>query len=262
MAQYLHLISNTNSPTPIDVWAPSGKYIDPQLLNQVAVGYFETFNNKIYSLQAEVFYKTIKNRLDYIDGAELIANDAIEQVLLNGEARASGIEILFQKNEGKLTGWIAYTLSKSEQRTPGRTEKETGINNGNWYFTPYDKTHDFSLVSNYRINSRWNLNFNFIFQTGQPITYPNAQYQFQGFSIPNYEARNSSRLPSYHRLDISAIYKPKNKAGEWVFGIYNIYNRKNAASIRFQQNNNNGTNEAIRLAIFGIIPSVTYNFKF
>ena len=262
MAQYLHLISNTNSPTPIDVWAPSGKYIDPQLLNQVAVGYFETFNNKIYSLQAEVFYKTIKNRLDYIDGAELIANDAIEQVLLNGEARASGIEILFQKNEGKLTGWIAYTLSKSEQRTPGRTEEETGINNGNWYFTPYDKTHDFSLVSNYRINSRWNLNFNFIFQTGQPITYPNAQYQFQGFSIPNYEARNSSRLPSYHRLDISAIYKPKNKAGEWVFGIYNIYNRKNAASIRFQQNINNGTNEAVRLAIFGIIPSITYNFKF
>ena len=262
MAQYLHLISNTNSPTPIDVWAPSGKYIDPQLLHQVAVGYFETFNNKIYSLQAEVFYKTIKNRLDYIDGAELIANDAIEQVLLNGEARASGIEILFQKNEGKLTGWIAYTLSKSEQRTPGRTEEEIGINNGNWYFTPYDKTHDFSLVSNYRINARWNLNFNFIFQTGQPITYPNAQYQFQGFSIPNYEARNSSRLPSYHRLDISAIYKPKNKAGEWVFGIYNIYNRKNAASIRFQQNVNNGTNEAIRLAIFGIIPSVTYNFKF
>ena len=262
MAQYLHLISNTNSPTPIDVWAPSGKYIDPQLLHQVAVGYFETFNNKIYSLQAEVFYKTIKNRLDYIDGAELIANDAIEQVLLNGEARASGIEILFQKNEGKLTGWIAYTLSKSEQRTPGRTEEETGINNGNWYFTPYDKTHDFSLVSNYRINSKWNLNFNFIFQTGQPITYPNAQYQFQGFSIPNYEARNSSRLPSYHRLDISTIYKPKNKAGEWVFGIYNIYNRKNAASIRFQQNINNGTNEAIRLAIFGIIPSVTYNFKF
>ena len=262
MAQYLHLISNTNSPTPIDVWAPSGKYIDPQLLNQVAVGYFETFNNKIYSLQAEVFYKTIQNRLDYIDGAELIANDAIEQVLLNGEARASGIEILLQKNEGKLTGWIAYTLSKSEQRTPGRTEEETGINNGNWYFTPYDKTHDFSLVSNYRINSRWNLNFNFIFQTGQPVTYPNAQYQFQGFSIPNYEARNSSRLPSYHRLDISAIYKPKNKAGEWIFGIYNIYNRKNAASIRFQQNINNGTNEAIRLAIFGIIPSVTYNFKF
>ncbi len=262
MAQYLHLISNTNSPTPIDVWAPSGKYIDPQLLNQVAVGYFETFNNKIYSLQAEVFYKTIQNRLDYIDGAELIANDAIEQVLLNGEARASGIEILLQKNEGKLTGWIAYTLSKSEQRTPGRTEEETGINNGNWYFTPYDKTHDFSLVSNYRINSRWNLNFNFIFQTGQPVTYPNAQYQFQGFSIPNYEARNSSRLPSYNRLDISAIYKPKNKAGEWIFGIYNIYNRKNAASIRFQQNINNGTNEAIRLAIFGIIPSVTYNFKF
>ena len=262
MAQYLHLISNTNSPTPIDVWAPSGKYIDPQLLDQVAVGYFKIFDNNRYNLEVEAFYKTIQNRLDYIDGAELIANDAIEQILLTGQARAGGLEVLFRKNEGKLTGWIAYTLSRSEQQTPGRTPSEVGINYGNWYATPYDKTHDISITTNYDLNKRWNLNTNFIYQTGQPITYPNAQYQFSGFSIPNFESRNSSRLPAYHRLDVSAVYSPKKRSGEWVFGIYNFYNRKNAASIRFQENLETGRNEALRLTIFGIIPSVTYNFKF
>jgi len=262
MAQYLHLISNTNSPTPIDVWAPSGKYIDPQLLDQVAVGYFKIFDNNRYNLEVEAFYKTIQNRLDYIDGAELIANDAIEQVLLEGQARAGGLEVLFRKNEGKLTGWIAYTLSRSEQQTPGRTPSEVGINYGNWYATPYDKTHDISITTNYDLNKRWNLSANFIYQTGQPITYPNAQYQFSGFSIPNFETRNSSRLPAYHRLDVSAVYSPKKRSGEWVFGIYNFYNRKNAASIRFQENLETGRNEALRLTIFGIIPSVTYNFKF
>ena len=140
MAQYLHLISNTNSPTPIDVWTPSGKFIDPQLLDQIAVGYFKILEDNRYNLEIEAFYKTIQNRLDYIDGAELIANDAIEQILLKGHARAGGMEVLFRKNEGKLTGWIAYTLSRSEQQTPGRTSSEVGINNGNWYFTPYDKT--------------------------------------------------------------------------------------------------------------------------
>ena len=262
MAQYLHLISNTNFPTPIDVWAPSGKYIEPQLLDQIGVGYFKTFRNNRFNLELEFFHKIIQNRLDYIDGAELIANDAIEQVLLNGEAKASGLEVLLRKNEGKITGWIAYTLSRSEQRTPGRTDQEVGINNGNWYFTPYDKTHDISITTNYSLNKKWDFNINFLFQTGQPITYPNTQYNFSNFSIPNFEARNSSRLPAYHRLDLSAIYSPKNKKGEWVFGIYNVYNRKNAASIRFQENIETGANEALRLTIFGIIPSVTYNFKF
>ena len=262
MAQYLHLISNTNSPTPIDVWAPSGKFIDPQLLDQFAIGYFKTFKNNSYNIEIEVFHKMIENRLDYIDGAELIANDAIEQVLLSGEAKASGLEFLIRKNEGRLTGWIAYTLSRSEQRTPGRNQNEVGINNGEWYFTPYDKTHDISITSNYNLNKKWDFNLNFIYQTGQPITYPNAQYQFSGFSIPNFESRNSSRLPSYNRLDVSAILTPDNNKGQWVFGVYNIYNRKNAASIRFQENLDTGINEALRLTIFGIIPSVTYNFKF
>ena len=265
MVQYLHLISNTSSPTPIDVWAPSGKFIDPQLLDQIALGVFKTFNNNRYNLEIEGFYKSIQNRLDYIDGAELIANNTIEQVLLSGVARARGIEVLFRKNVGKLKGWLSYTLSRSEQKTQGRTALESGINNGDWYLTPYDKTHDISITTNYKLNNKWDLNMNFIYQTGQPTTYPSGQYDFSGFSIANFEPRNSSKLPAYHRFDISAVYSPKklNKSfkGQWVFGIYNLYNRQNAASIRFQNNIDTGLNEAIRLSIFGIIPSITYNFK-
>lgn len=267
LSQYLHLLSNTNSPTPLDVWTPSGKYVKPQLLDQVALGYFRTFKNNIYSLEVEAFYKTIENRIDYIDGADLIANDAIEQVILNGEARAYGMEILFRKNEGRLKGWLAYTLSKSEQKTPGRTEIETGINNGEWYNTPFDKTHDISLTASYDLNKKWKLSSNFIFQTGQPATFPNGQYEYNGIVIPSYEARNSSRLTSYNRLDVSATYNPKPDSqkrfkGEWVFGIYNVYNRKNAANITFREDRITGVNEAVRLAIFGIVPSVSYNFKF
>ncbi|EPR70668.1 TonB-dependent receptor [Winogradskyella psychrotolerans RS-3] len=267
MSQYLHLLSNTSSPTPLDVWTPSGKYIKPQLLDQMAIGYFKSFNNNAYSLEVESFYKTIQNRIDYVDGADLIANNAIEQVILNGEGRAYGLEVLFKKNEGKFTGWLAYTLSKSEQRTPGRTAIETGINNGQWYNTPYDKTHDISLTGSYELSQKWSFSSNLIFQTGQPTTYPNGQYQYNDITIPNYEARNSSRLPSYHRLDLAVNYNPnpestKNFKGEWVFGIYNVYNRKNAASISFSENRNTGVNEATRLAIFGIVPSFSYNFKF
>ncbi|OBX22756.1 collagen-binding protein [Bizionia sp. APA-3] len=267
LSQYLHLLSNTSSPTPLDIWTPSGMYTDPQILDQVALGYFRNFKNDVFSLELETFYKTVKNRIDYIDGADLIANDAIEQVILNGEARAYGMEILFRKNTGRLRGWIAYTLSKSEQRTPGRTENEPGINNGEWYKTAYDKTHDISITASYDFTQKWRFNANFILQTGQPVTYPNAQYEYNGISIPNYGLRNEFRLPSYNRLDLSATYipKPEKKSGwqaEWVFGIYNVYNRYNAASITFSENRDTGVNEATRLSIFGIVPSVTYNFKF
>ncbi|MFC5044624.1 carboxypeptidase-like regulatory domain-containing protein [Aquimarina hainanensis] len=268
MAQYLHLLSNTNSPTPLDVWTPSGKYVKPQLLDQYALGYFKSIKDNDYSLETEVFYKEIKNRIDYIDGAELIANNAIEQDILNGEARAYGWEVLIRKNEGNLKGWIAYTLSKSEQRTPGRTAVETGVNNGNWYNTPYDKTHDISINGSYEINKKWKFGANFIFQTGQPTNYPSGQFDYKGLIVPIYDgARNNQRLPSYHRVDISATLTPRKNnnrkwKGEWVFSIYNVYDRKNAASISFGQNDETLVNEAIKTSIFGIVPAVTYNFKF
>lgn len=267
MSQYLHLLSNTSSSTPLDVWAPSGKYIQPQLLDQVALGYFRTFSEDAYSLKMEIFYKDIKNRIDYIDGANLIANDAIEQVILTGKARAYGLEILLRKNEGRLTGWVAYTLSKSVQQTPGRTNAETGINNGDWYKTPYDKTHDLSVTASYFFSKTWSFSSNFVLQTGQPTTFPNEQYEYNGMIIPNYESRNASRLTTYHRLDLSATYNPTRTAdnrwkGEWVFGFYNAYGRKNASSITFRENKDTSANEASRLALFGIIPSISYNFKF
>ncbi len=267
LSQYLHLLSNTSSPTPLDVWTPSGKYIKPQLLDQIALGYYKNSSDNTYSYEVESFYKIINNRIDYIDGADLIANDAIEQVILSGQARAYGLELLLRKNQGRLKGWIAYTLSKSQQQTKGRTASEIGINNGNWYNTPYDKTHDISVISNYKLSPKWELNSNFIFQTGQPTTYPISQYEYNGISIANFGDRNSSRLPSYNRLDASMTYTPKpdKKNGYqsyWVFSVYNIYNRKNASSITFRENRNTGDNEAIRLSIFGVIPSVSYNFKF
>ena len=267
MSQYLHLLSNTSSPTPLDVWTPSGKYIKPQLLDQFALGYFKTFKENTYTLEIESFYKTIKNRIDYIDGADLIANNNIEQVILNGEARAYGLELLLKKNEGKLKGWLSYTLSKSEQQTKGRNNFETGINNGNWYNAAFDKTHDVSITTSYELNKKWSFSSNFIFQSGQPTTYPLSQYEYNGITIPNFGNRNANNLPSYNRLDISASYSPKKNANrklqaQWVFGLYNVYNRKNAASINFRQDNVTGTNEAVRLSIFGIVPSITYNFKF
>ena len=267
MTQYLHLISNTQSPTPLDVWAPSDQFLKPQILDQIAIGYFSELKDGKYSLEIESFYKKIKNRLDYIDGADLIANNAIEQVVLNGNARAYGLEVLFRKNEGRLNGWASYTLSRAEQQTPGRNSNEIGINNGAWYKTGWDKLHNLSITGMYKLNEKWSFSSIFTLQSGQPVTYPNGQYQFQGISIPTYGLRNENRLPTYHRLDISATLIPsKNKnrdwQGEWVFGIYNLYSRKNAASISFRQNQDSGNNEAVRLSIFGIVPSVTYNFKF
>lgn len=267
MTQYLHLISNTQSPTPLDVWAPSDDFLQPQILDQFAIGYFQDFNNGSYALEVETFFKKVKNRLDYIDGADLIANDDIEQVVLNGEARAYGIELLFRKNKGRLTGWTSYTLSRSEQRTPGRNSLEPGINNGEWYKTGWDKLHNLSITGMYKLNEKWSFSSIFTLQSGQPVTFPNGQYQYQGINIPTYDLRNENRLPTYHRLDVAATLIPKknkvrNWYGEWVFGIYNLYNRRNAASISFRQNQDSGNNEAVRLSIFGIVPSVTYNFKF
>ena len=267
MVQYLQLVSNTSSPTPLDIWTPSDEFIKPQIADQVAVGYFRNFFDGDYSLEVETYYKIVKNRLDYIDGANLIANEAIEQVILNGELQSYGLELMFKKNEGRLNGWISYTLAKSQQRTPGRTAGETGINNGAWYNSVFDKLHNIAITSAYNLNEKWSFGANFAFQTGQPVTYPTGQYQYLGIIVPSYGLRNENRLPSYHHLDIAATLTPtKNKdrnwKGEWVFSIYNLYDRRNAAAINFRQNAETGTNEAIKTSIFGIVPAVSYNFKF
>ena len=262
--QYLHLISNTSSPTPLDIWVPSGPYIKPQKLDQYALGYYKRIKN--IKIETEIFYKKIKNRLDYIDGADLVANDNIETVILPGKSRAYGFEILLKKSEGRHKFMVAYTLSKSEQKTPGRNSLEDGINFSNWYNTPYDKPHDFSINSEYILSKKLKIVGNFIYQTGQPTNYPNSQYTYMNLNVPNYGKRNSQRLPNYHRMDINLTLTPEKKnkkiEGSWVFGIYNLYNRDNASSIIFRRNNETLKNEAVQISIFGIVPSVTYNFKF
>ena len=262
--QYLHLISNTSSPTPLDIWVPSGPYIKPQKLDQYALGYYKRIKN--IKIETEIFYKKIKNRLDYIDGADLVANDNIETVILPGKSRAYGFEILLKKSEGRHKFMVAYTLSKSEQKTPGRNSLEDGINFSNWYNTPYDKPHDFSINSEYILSKKLKIVGNFIYQTGQPTNYPNSQYTYMNLNVPNYGKRNSQRLPNYHRMDINLTLTPEKKnkkiEGSWVFGIYNLYDRDNASSIIFRRNNETLKNEAVQISIFGIVPSVTYNFKF
>jgi hypothetical protein len=267
VAQYIHLLSNTASVTPLDVWTPSGKFIKPQLSNQYALGYFKNFKNKVFSLEVEGYYKTTANRIDYIDGSDLIGQNTIETEILNGESRAYGLEFLLRKSKGDFTGWLAYTISKAEQRTPGGAAGGLGINDGNWYNSSQDRTHDISLTGSYDLNDKWTFGSNLIFQTGRPVTYPTGQYTYEGLTIASFSNRNSDRLTAYHRLDISATWTPNKKPnkrwkGEWVFGVYNVYNRKNAASISFGQNRETGANEATRTAIFGAVPSLSYNFKF
>jgi hypothetical protein len=267
MSQYVHLISNTASVSPLDIWAPSDQYLKPEILDQVALGYFKNFKDDKYSIESEVFYKKIKNKADYIDGAELVANKNIERVLLNGEARAYGLELMVKKNTGKLTGWLSYTLSKAEQRTPGRTPFETGINNGEWYRANYDKTHNLSLTASYQFTEKWNFGGIFTYQTGKAATFPVGKYQYNSISIANYGVRNDDSLSDYNHLDLSATYTPKPDKkkgwqGEWVFSIYNVYNRSNASTYAFGQNTDTGTSEVKRMSIFGIIPGITYNFKF
>jgi hypothetical protein len=267
MSQYVHLISNTASATPLDIWAPSDQYLKPEILDQVALGYFHNFKEDKYSLEAETFYKKVKNKADYIDGADLLGIDAVESVLLNGEGRAYGLEMMLKKNTGRLTGWVSYTLSKAQQRTPGRNADEPGINNGEWYRANYDKLHNLSVTGAYAISPKWSYGAILTFQSGKAATFPNGKYQYQGVNVPSYGIRNENSLAAYHRLDVSATYTPKpNKKkgwqGEWNFSIYNLYNRNNAASYAFRQNEDTGTSETRRVSIFGIVPSVTYNVKF
>ncbi|MNQ56354.1 TonB-dependent Receptor Plug Domain protein [compost metagenome] len=267
MAQYIHILSNTQSPLPMNIWTPSGPFTKPQLLDQYAAGYFKNFNDDRYSFEGELFYKNIQNRIDYIDGADILANNNIEQVILNGKARSYGMELLLRKNTGNFTGWVSYTLSRAEQKTPGRTAEEPGIANGSWYLSGYDKLHNLNIVGSYQYNPKWSFNANFSLQSGQPVTYANGYYEFGGINIPNFSLRNENRLPLYHHLDLAATYTPKpdKKKGwqsYWVFSIYNIYNRKNAASMTFATNEDTGVNETRRLSIFGIVPGISYNFKF
>ena len=263
--QYIHLVTNTTSPTPLDVWTPSGPYIKPQFADQIALGYFSNIKESSYDFSVEAYYKKLTNVTDFKDGADLLFREDVETQVVQGVGRAYGLEFLLNKNTGKLTGWLSYTLSRSEN-------KINGINNNEYYANNVDQLHRLNLVGLYKTNSRWEFGGVFTFSTGRPVTYPTGRYEQNGLVVADYSERNGNRLPVYHRLDISATLNPKkdsNKTGKWIFSIANLYNRQNAASIFFREISevNNveiatGNTEATKLSFFGIVPSVTYEFKF
>lgn len=258
-AQYVHLLSNSSASMPTDVWIPSSKNVKPQIADQLAAGYFRNFNDNMFEASVEVYYKNLKNQIDYQNGAEIMLNKNVESQLVFGKGRAYGVELYVKKRKGKLTGWIGYTLARTEKSIDA-------IDNGNWYPAKQDRTHDISIVAIYQMNKKWNFSANWVFNTGNAVTFPSGKYQVGEFTVPVYTSRNGYRMPNYHRLDIGATYTPKKKnrwESSWNFSIYNVYGRRNAFSITFQENENNpGQTEALRLALFQVIPSITYNFKF
>jgi hypothetical protein len=268
MRQYIHLISNTTSALPIDLWRPSGQYIEPSTADQIAIGYFRNFKNNTWETSIEFFFKDMRNLVDYRDGADLFFNERIETQLVAGLGRAYGVEILIRKNTGKLTGWIAYTLSRSERLVRGNLPGAT-INQGNWYKANFDRPHDLAIVASYQWNNQWETGATFIYQTGRPFTIPYGRFETEGLIAPYNPLRNNGRIPDFHRLDLSATYYPKSYFHKkwksyWNFGAFNLYNRRNAFSVYLREvENQPNQTEAIRLAILGsIIPYVTYNFKF
>lgn len=258
--QNLHLLSNSNTSNPTDSWVLTTENIRPELADQVSAGWFQNFGEEQgYEFSAETYYKHLYNQIDYRNGAEITANNEVEKELLYGSGRAYGLELLLRKKTGKLTGWVGYTLSRTER-------KIDGINNGDYYPNRYDRTHDVTLVAMYQLSRRWNVSANWVWYTGNATTFPSGKYEVDGVTTYYYTARNGYRMPDYHRLDLGATYqgrKTKRFESEWAFSVYNAYNRKNAYSITFRDSTDNpGTTEAVRTALFGIIPSVSYNFKF
>ena len=265
--QYIHLLSNATSSTPTDLWLPSSSIIKPQIADQIALGYFRNFNDNMFETSVEVYYKNLQNQIDYKNGADILLNDKVESQLVFGKGHAYGVELLIKKRTGKFTGWIGYTLSKTE-----RTFDE--INDGAWYPSKQDRTHDISIVSMYNLTKRWTISATWIYYTGDAVTFPSGKYVVDGLTVPMYTDRNAYRMPDYHRLDLGFTYVNKDKINKrknrkkkyessWNISVYNVYARKNAYSIDFRENENDPTKtEAVRLALFQIVPSITYNFKF
>lgn len=264
--QYIHLISNTTTIAPTDVWKLSDPYIEPQEVVQYSGGIFRNFSNNSIEASVEVFYKDIKNILDYKDGATLLLNSNLESDLLNGKGRAYGLELYLEKKKGDFTGWVSYTYSRSERRVIGSFPEET-INDGEWYPANYDKPHNMSFVGNYSFNKRTKLSAIFTYSTGRPVSYPSAKFNyFNGINIAYYDERNNFRAPDYHRLDLSLTFGWENEkkwlAGDFVFSIYNVYGRKNAFSVFFDDIPG-APPQAFRLSVLGIpFPSLSYKFDF
>lgn len=257
--QNLHLMSNSTGGSPTDQWIGNSYNIKPEIADQVSLGYTNNFGSNSYELSTEAYYKSMKNQIDYRDGVDINTTPDIESELLYGKGRAYGMEVLLKKKTGKLTGWVGYTLSKTERQI-------NGINNGQWYKAKQDRTHDLSIVGIYELTKRWTLSGTFIYTTGNAVTFPTGKYVLNGMTIYQYGNRNADRMLATHRLDLSATYERPSKKrfqSSWSFGLYNAYGRQNPFSMTFRENKTNPQKiDAVQTSLFRWIPSVTYNFKF
>ena len=266
MVQNTHLISAGTVPIPFNTWAPTSYYLEPQLADQIAVGYFRNFKDNAFEFSAEVYYKDINNVTDFADNAEIFFNEDLSTEYRQGDSWSYGLELMLQKKEGRFTGFTSYTWSRTERDIPD-------VNLNEPFLANYDRRHNFNIVGTYELNNKWTFGANFTYTTGRPFTLPSGKYQYEDYQVDLITERNASKLPDFHRLDLSATLIPQNKRGRkwqgsWVFSIYNAYSRKNAFTI-YTQTPEDSNGEPIRnqkearlIYLFPILPSVTYNVKF
>jgi len=257
--QNLHLLSNSTSANPTDVWIPSSNNVKPEIADQVSAGYYRNFKDNQYEFSSEVYYRSMQNQIDYKNGAQLIANENVESQIVFGKGRAYGWELFVKKKYGRFNGWISYTLSRTERQF-------TEINNGRYFPANQDRTHNLSVVGIYKINKKWTLSADFTYYSGNAVTWPSGKYEVNGQIAFLYTERNAYRMPSYNRLDVGATLqgkKTKKFDSNWNFSIYNLYGRENPYSITFEQDPDDPSKtRALQYALFRWVPSITYNFKF
>jgi hypothetical protein len=253
--QNVHQLSNTTSGTPLNVWHPSSSNMKPQRADQISLGYFRDYKDKNIEMSFELFYKDMRNQIDYKDGADLFLSSLFESEVAFGKGWAYGTELFLKKRIGSMIGWVGYTWSRSKKQFDE-------INNGKSYSSRNDRIHDIAIVGIYELSKKWSLSANWVYQTGTPVTIAYGSYIVDDQVLEAYSERNAYRMPAYHRLDVGLTYKTHNK-GTWNFTLYNAYGRKNAYAILFEENDlNPAIKEPTRLALFSVVPSITYSFKF
>ena len=259
--QFLHLLSNSTTSSPTDLWIPSSNNVLPEVADQFALGYFKNFDDNNYETSAELYYKKMGNQIDYINGADLRLNKNVESQLVYGKGESYGIELLLKKKTGRLTGWISYTLSRTQRTFDFNDNKGPQTFNAK-----QDRTHDLSVVAMYEITKHLTFAGTWVFYTGNAVTFPHSYYVVDKKAIPQYPSRNADRMPNYHRLDLSLNWVNKKTAkfeSSWNFSLYNAYGQENAYSISVQQSKDDPTKpELVQTSLFRWIPSVTYNFRF
>ena len=257
--QFMQLANSSSSGSPLDIWFLAGPEIKPQKVDIFSAGYFLNLNRNKLETSVELYYKSVNNLIDFVDHADLVLNKHLEKEVLVGKGKAYGIELMVKKNTGRVNGFLNYTLSHSERTIPG-------INNGKTYLSPFDKPHNLKILLNYQLSSAVTFSATWMYATGTPATYPSGRFKIVNDYFPIYSGRNDSRKPDYHRLDLSCtiLVNPRSSKkwrSEWNISIYNAYGRKNPYMITYDHEVA-GTPFAQSTYLFGIIPSVTYNFKF